>query len=293
MQALPGSGREQAVEYVFDNRYELAQMRYRDLSALYDGQTIRHIEQCAIEEGWSCLEVGGGGGSIAAWMCNRVGPNGRVLATDIEPGFLERLAYANLEVRRHDIRYEGLPTQEFDLAHARLVLMHLLGSEVALQRMIGSLKPGGWLLVEEFDGLSVLPNLTPDSDSVVQEPRLSRALRQVLIARGVDMGYGRSLPQRLRVQGLVNIGAEASMSLWNGHSAGKSLFKLNFEEMADAILRAGLMTEAEFEADLKRVDDSDFVMPSPLMWSVWGQVPELSSRTDTGVAVFEHRQVAA
>lgn len=291
MQALPGSGREQAVEYVFDNRYELAQMRYRDLSALYDGQTIRHIEQCAIEEGWSCLEVGGGGGSIAAWMCNRVGPNGRVLATDIEPGFLERLAYANLEVRRHDIRYEGLPTQEFDLAHARLVLMHLLGSEVALQRMIGSLKPGGWLLVEEFDGLSVLPNLTPDS--VVQEPRLSRALRQVLIARGVDMGYGRSLPQRLRVQGLVNIGAEASMSLWNGHSAGKSLFKLNFEEMADAILRAGLMTEAEFEADLKRVDDSDFVMPSPLMWSVWGQVPELSSRTDTGVAVFEHRQVAA
>lgn len=291
MQALPGSGREQAVEYVLDNRYELAQMRYRDLSALYDGQTIRHIEQCAIEEGWSCLEVGGGGGSIAAWMCNRVGPNGRVLATDIEPGFLERLAYANLEVRRHDIRYEGLPTQEFDLAHARLVLMHLLGSEVALHRMIGSLKPGGWLLVEEFDGLSVLPNLTPDS--VVQEPRLSRALRQVLIARGVDMGYGRSLPQRLRVQGLVNIGAEASMSLWNGHSAGKSLFKLNFEEMADAILRAGLMTEAEFEADLKRVDDSDFVLPSPLMWSVWGQVPELSSQTDTGVAVFEHRQVAA
>jgi hypothetical protein len=51
-----------------------------------------------------------------------------VLATDIEPSrFLERLAYANLEVRSHDIRYEGLSAQEFDLAHARLVLMDLLG----------------------------------------------------------------------------------------------------------------------------------------------------------------------
>jgi len=107
MQAVPGSEREQSVAYVFDNRHE-AQVRYRHLSPLYDGQTIRHIEQCAIEAGWSRLEVGGGGGSIAAWMCNRVGPNGHVLATDIEPEFLERLAYTNLNVRCHDIRYEGL-----------------------------------------------------------------------------------------------------------------------------------------------------------------------------------------
>jgi hypothetical protein len=34
--------------------------------------------------GWRCLEVGSGGGSIAAWLCDRVGPDGSVLATDLD-----------------------------------------------------------------------------------------------------------------------------------------------------------------------------------------------------------------
>ena len=35
-----------------------------------------------------CLEVGAGGGSIAHWLCQAVGPTGRVLATDIDPGLV-------------------------------------------------------------------------------------------------------------------------------------------------------------------------------------------------------------
>ena len=52
------------------------------------------------------------------------------------------------------------------------------------------------------------------------------------------------------------------------------MFKLSFEELADSILRSGLISEAEFEADMKRLDQQDFLMPSPMMWTVWGQVPE-------------------
>src|SRR6516225_12226555 len=141
-------------EHVFDKAGRRAEAQDRELSRLYDENTIRHIEQRGIDQGWSCLEVGGGGGSIASWLCKRVGPTGRVLATDLEPCFLEALAFSNLEVRRHDIRYEGLPERQFDLAHARLVLMHLPGRELAVQRMLASLKPGGWIVVEEFDNLS-------------------------------------------------------------------------------------------------------------------------------------------
>jgi len=123
---------ELAFEYVFDNRDELARGRYFELSALYDSQTTRHIENLGIDEGWSCLEVGAGGGSIASWLCSRVGDAGHVLATDIEPRFLQTLPFANLKLRRHDIRDGGLPERQFDLAHARLVLMHLFGRDVAL-----------------------------------------------------------------------------------------------------------------------------------------------------------------
>ena len=130
-------------EYVFDNADEYASDRYRELSTLYDAQTIQHLERTGVESGWHCLEVGGGGGSIATWMCERVGNEGRVLATDLGPRFLRTLSFHNLEVRQHDIRVDALPECVFDLAHARLVLMHLLGREIALQRMIDSLKPGG------------------------------------------------------------------------------------------------------------------------------------------------------
>ena len=261
-------------DYVFDNADECAKGRHRELAALYDAQTIRHLERTGIESGWHCLEVGGGGGSITSWMCERVGNGGRVIATDIEPRFLCTLSFNNLEVRQHDIRADGLPECVFHLAHARLVLMHLPGREIALQRMIDSLKPGGWIVVEEFDVLSIFPDSSPQP---WEEPmKISRAFYEVMTSRGIDMRYGRRLPQQLRDRGLVNVGAEAIMSIWQGDSPGTNMFKLSFEELTDSILRSGLVSEVEFKADLERLGQQDFRMLSPVMWTAWGQLPELS-----------------
>jgi hypothetical protein len=58
-----GAQTARAPQYVFDNAGKNAEARYRQLSSLYDASTIRLIEQRRIERGWSCLEVGGGGGS--------------------------------------------------------------------------------------------------------------------------------------------------------------------------------------------------------------------------------------
>jgi SAM-dependent methyltransferase len=92
------------------------------------------------------------------WPCQRVGSSGHVLATDIDTRFLECLDYPNLEVRRHNIGSEPLPECAFDLVHGRLVLMHLPERERALQSMASPVKPGGWLLVEEGDVLTWLPD---------------------------------------------------------------------------------------------------------------------------------------
>jgi hypothetical protein len=176
-------------------------------------------------------------------------------------------------VRRHDIRYEGLPEHQFNLAHARLVLMHLPGRELALQRMLTSAKPGGWIIVEEFDNLSILPNSTANPGE--EELKVIRAGLRVLTAQGVELRYGRWLPGQLRSLGLVNVGAEASTSMWQGDSPGTRLYKLAFEELADPILRSGLISDAEFETDMRRLEELDFLMPSPMMWTAWGQVPEI------------------
>lgn len=257
-------------EYVFDNAGRSAEARYRELSRLYDENTIRHIELLGIDRGWSCLEVGGGGGSIASWLCARVGVCGRVLATDLDPRFLQELSYGNLEVRRHDIRTEGLPKGEFDLAHARLVLIHLPHREIALRRMIDALKPGGWIVVEEFDTLTFLPDpvVSPGEANL----RVRQAFDEALTARGIDLHCGRLLAHELKANGLVRIGVEATASLWGGKSTGTRLTTINFEEMREPMVSSGLISPEEFDADLKRIDEEDFLMPSPMMWTAWGQV---------------------
>jgi len=271
---------EQRPKYVFDNAGKIAETRYDQLARLYDANSIRHIEQRGIERGWACLEAGGGGGSIASWLCARVGVTGRVLATDLDPRFLQELSYENLEVRRHDIRSEGLPQEQFDLAHARLVLIHLPDREVALRRMIDALKPGGWIVVEEFDTLTFLPD--PAVSPGEADLRVRHAFHEALTARGVDLYCGRQLARELKANGLVKVGVEASVSLWGGRSMGTSLMKLNFQEMRESMVSSSLISQEEFEADLKRIDEQDFLMPSPMMWTAWGRKPISNASGLTG-----------
>lgn len=256
-----------AQEYAFAGKN--TEPRYRGLSDLYDASTIHYIEQCGIERGWSCLEVGAGGGSIASWLCARVGLSGRVLATDIELRFLRTPSHPGLEVRRHDIRSEALPMGEFDLAHARLVLMHLPDWQNALRKMVDALKPGGCIVIEEFDDLSFLPD--PSINPRERTLKIRHAFQQVLAARGVNLGCGRLLPQEFQAIGLVGVGAEANVSMWSGSSAGTDLLKLSCQQLREPILASGLISQDEFEADLRRVDELDYLMPSPMMWTVWGR----------------------
>jgi len=146
--------------YIFENAGQQAGQRFSSLETLYDPWTIRHLEATGIGTGWRCWEVGGGGGSIAAWLDQRSGPSGHVLVTDIDPRFLVEiatLARPHIEIQRHDIGTDPLPAQAFDLIHARLVLIHVPAREQALQRMITALRPGGWLVVEDFDSTFIDP----------------------------------------------------------------------------------------------------------------------------------------
>jgi hypothetical protein len=53
------------------------------------------------------LEVGGGSGSIARWMSERIGDAGRVVVTDIDTRFLDGMTARNVKIRLHDIRTIG------------------------------------------------------------------------------------------------------------------------------------------------------------------------------------------
>src|SRR5579864_234729 len=259
-------------DYVFDNASEQAGARFSALAEIFDPGTIRHLNERGVGQGWHCLEVGGGSGSVARWLSERVGSIGSILVTDIDTRFLETMTLPNVEVRRHNIVTDSLPESAFDLVHSRLVLIHLPEREKALRRMITALKPGGWLVDEEFDSASLLAD--PVANPVEVLPKTQLAMMRLVEDRGVERRWGRLLLGRLRAHGLVATGAEARMFMWQSESSGTSLMRANFQQLRADMIKAGYITEDEFKQDLAHLEESDFLTLSPIMWTAWGCRPQ-------------------
>jgi len=208
-----------------------------------------------------------------------LGPQG-VLVTDIDPRFLESLKLPNLEVRRHHIASDPLPEAFFDLVHSRLVLLHLPEREKALARMVAALKPGGWLVDEEFDSSS-----TP-SDPIVNPGRLFRkthiAMTRLMDNHGLDRAYGRRLFGRLRAHGLTSVAAEGRIFMWHPGCPGASLLRANYEQLHSAMIDAGYITEEDFDRDMARLDDPSFMMPSPILLGGLGTAALTEGRFPVG-----------
>ena len=257
--------------YVFVNSGREARTRFEKLSTIYDRGTFRHLEDLGVGSSWRCLEIGGGSGTIAKWLADRVGSTGHVLTTDLDIRFLEPLKGPNLEVCRHNIGTDHLPEATFDLIHTRLVLMHVRERDAALAQMISSLKPGGWLLMEEYDSCSVQPD--PVANPAETTLKTHSAMQRLLEDNGVNRRYGRLLPGLLRARGLSSVGAEARLFLWQGGSAGTKLLRANFKQLRERMIEGNYISQQEFDRDLAQLDDPDLLMPSSILWSVWGRRP--------------------
>jgi SAM-dependent methyltransferase len=208
---------------------------------------------------------------MTRWLSDSVGRRGRVLSTDIDTRHLDAMQLPNVEVQRHDIVADPLPEAVFDLAYTRLVLEHVSDPDRALARMVAAVKPGGWVVVEEFE---ILPASHDPRDEVSERiSKTAAAMRSVTAAAGLRARFGRTLLRRLRAAGLEQLGIEGRAFIWPGGSDGAALNRLNYEQLRDPILATGRVTEEEFAADLARLDDCEFEIRSPLMWSAWGRRP--------------------
>jgi SAM-dependent methyltransferase len=262
--------------YIFDNAAERETAeRFSSLESLHDPHTIRHLLSTGVGRGWRCLEIGGGGGSIAQWLADCVGPEGHVLATDIDPRFLANSGRANLEVRRHDVGSDPLPEFAFDLIHTRLVLIHVPQRQATIGRLVSALKPGGWLVVEDYDPMIIDRTFPVENDEHAATVRKClHALRSLMELRGMDMDWGRSLYRRFVAAGLVDVVMQGHIDLRSGGSPGAWLDKANLSQVRDEALREGLVTPEEIDRMLSLLDDPGFVFASPVMFSARGQRPQ-------------------
>jgi len=256
--------------YLLDNRQTEAGARFDALAALFDPTTFRHIEGFGIGSGWRCWEVGAGGTSVISWLAKKVGPTGKVVATDIDTSWAATAARPPVEVRTHDVGVDELPGEGFDLVHARLVLVHVPDRERALRSMVKALRPGGRLLVEDADP-TLQPLLCPDEHGPEQQlaNRLRDGFRSLLAERGADLSYGRKLPRLLREAGLRRVEADAYFPLTSPACA--ALESATIRQIRDQLITAGLATAQDIDRHLANVAADTMDLATAPMISAWGR----------------------
>jgi len=262
--------------YGLENAWRDARARLGAIERWLDPATIRQLNARGVGPGWRCLEVGAGGGSIASWLCERVGPSGQVIAVDIDTRFLTDIDAPNLQVREQDIAEVELPQRSFDLVHLRLVLLHLAEEKraEALRRMVAALKPGGWLIAAEMDIVSVYPDPTCDATAGSTFLRLADAHSDALRQKSFDPAYGRRLLGDLAAQGLIDLDAEGHAYMCRGGSAGATAWRLTFEQLREPMIASGAVTEADVAAGIEFVTNPHSRLLSQIVMAAWGRTPE-------------------
>ncbi|MCX5377294.1 trans-aconitate 2-methyltransferase [Streptomyces sp. NBC_00091] len=257
--------------YLFDSADVHAGGRFTALESCYDPFSRRQLELTGLARGWRCLEIGGGSASVGDWLGECVGPQGEVTVTELEPRWAaspQRPAHVRL--LRHDIVRDPLPGKDYDLIHARLVLLHLPQRIEVLKRLVAALRPGGWLVLEEFDCGWTPVLAAPDEASASLFDRVHSALMGLLEKAGADPLWGRRVLGAMAAAGLQQLAATTYAQAWPGGSAGIALHHHNTDQVADRLATSGVSTGdlEEFQTLLKR---PDFVVNSYPLISARGR----------------------
>jgi SAM-dependent methyltransferase len=259
--------------YEYDHTWEMERVRLAGLESALDPGTRQHLTRLGVGPGTRCLEVGAGGGSVALWLAERVAPGGVVVATDLETDFLESasaaLGYPTLKFLAHDITAEDPPTG-FDFVHARWLVEWLPDKRLALGRMVSALRPGGTLLIEEPDFVTIYGS----GDSIAVRHVFIAAMRHLESTCPIECEYGRRAMGDLAAVGLEDVQAEGRCPVVRGGTPlATDFLRLTVEKLREPVLASGDVTPAEFAQALADLQDPNVTVVAPLTVAAWGKRP--------------------
>ena len=255
--------------YTYDHGWEEELIRLRGLEVALDPGTRQHLLHLGVGPGSRCLEIGAGAGGIACWLAEQVAPDGIVVATDLETDFLavEAARYPTLQVIQHDLMADDLPGG-FDVVHARYLVEWLPDKALALRHMVSALRPGGALLDEEPDFVTIFE--TPEA-SAVRRVMLA-AMRYLESTCPVDTQYGRRLVNDLVAAGLKDVEAEARAPIVRGASPPAAHFlRLTIEKLREPLIAEHRVNHAELDDVVAILQDPAVTVMFPLTVAAWGR----------------------
>ena len=192
--------------YTLDNDHDTADLFHSALAGMLDPVTQDRIQSFPVVlAGAACLELGAGEGSVARWLADRVGPTGRVVASDVKP--MRDPDHPRLAIVAFDLA-SGEPLADafgtgYDLIHARLTLSHVPERDALLPELADLLAPGGWLLIEDWAPYRTDPVVSaPDPTAAELVDTYVRMVGGVFDRAGTDPVWGRRIHAAMLAAGL-------------------------------------------------------------------------------------------
>jgi ubiquinone/menaquinone biosynthesis C-methylase UbiE len=244
--------------------------RLRAQARVWESATGRLLDQVGLAVGAACLDAGSGPGETMRMMAQRVGPAGRVVGIDVD-GALGATALAALHAgghrhcrfHRHDLTVGApIPGAPFDLVYARLVLLHLPERAAVLARLWNAVRPGGHVVVQEYDmrTLGVLPALASVDEMV-------RVMNAAFTTAGCDVRAGARLPELFAQAGIGPPDGTDVAGRLESLARGAGMLERTFRNVLPAAIAHGVTTDADAADTLAATEeDARRFAERPLLW---------------------------
>ena len=247
--------------------------RLRILARVVRPTTRSLLERVGLRADMACLDVGCGGGDATCEIARIVGPRGRAVGVDMDA--------TKIELARAEAAEAGLSAEfrvsdagtsagaaEFDVVYARFLLTHLSDPGAVLTQMIGHVRPGGNVVVEDIDFRGHFCH--PESVAFRRYVDLYSA---VVRRRGGDPDIGPRLPELLREAGCerieMNVVQPAGME-----GDVKLIAPLTMDNIAEAVVTEGLASKEEVDNVVGELyasaEDPSVVVGIPRIVQAWG-----------------------
>lgn len=229
------------------------------------------------------LDLGTGLGHVASLVADLLDAGGSVLGVDQADRLLEvaerRRAAAgaeNIEFLQADVRTFSA-SEPFDAIVARLLLFHLPDREDVLRRQLDALRPGGTMVVIEYD----IGAMRAEPEVPLVEA-VRRWIEAAFRVAGADPRIGTQAGQLLRRTGFADVSTLGIQAYFApSDPIGPLLCAGITRSLAPQIVAHGIADEAELgletlqERIAEQVVAGDAVIVAPTVVGAWGTRPSI------------------
>ena len=223
--------------------------RLKNLSGLSWGKEARTLRNFGLREDMSVLEVASGPGFYSEKLLELL-PRGKLTCLEIEEEYVRHAkeylggtASGGYEVEQGSVLDLPYASNTFDFVVARLIFHHLSDPMRAINELVRVLKPGGKLVIADYDAKTAhfLYPIIPGSEMIHEKAVRAHA------ARGGDAYVGRKLWSLMTDANLTGIDLEAVVM--HSGEAGMDSCETQFDPTRLLpLVRAGVIAEHEYAA---------------------------------------------